>query len=43
MRKLVIGKGARGQVALYRDVAGVDAVIVLAIRRPRESGCRPER
>jgi len=38
MRELVIGRGARGYVALYRYVAGIDTVLVLAIRAQREAG-----
>lgn len=38
MRELVIGRGVRGYVALYRYVAGIDAVFVLAIRAQREAG-----
>jgi len=38
MRELVIGRGARGYVALYRYVAGIDTVFVLAIRAQREAG-----
>jgi len=37
-RELVIGKGARGYVALYRYLAEVDTVFVLALRPQRESG-----
>lgn len=37
-RELVIGKGARGYVALYRYVASADTVFVLAIRAQREGG-----
>ncbi len=37
-RELVIGRDARGYVALYRYVEPVDAVIVLAIRAQREAG-----
>ena len=36
-RELVIGKGSRGYVALYRYVASVDTVFVLALRAQRES------
>lgn len=36
--KLVVGKGLRGYVVLYRFVATVDVVFVLAIRSQRESG-----
>ena len=39
-RELVIGKGSRGYVALYRYVASVDAVFVLAVRAQRERGYR---
>jgi len=37
-RELVIGRGARGYVALYRFVASIDTVFVLAIRSQRELG-----
>lgn len=37
-RELVIGNDARGYVALYRYLAAVDTVFVLAIRHQRESG-----
>ena len=37
-RELVIGRGARGYIALYRFVASADIVFVLAIRSQRESG-----
>lgn len=37
-RELVIGRGARGYVALYRFVAEVDTVFVLAIKSQREAG-----
>ena len=37
-RELVIGRSARGYVALYRYVASVDTVFVLAIRAQREGG-----
>lgn len=36
MRELVIGRDARGYVALYRYVGTADAVFVLAIRGQRE-------
>jgi toxin ParE1/3/4 len=42
-RELVIGKGARGYVALYQYVASLDTVFVLAIRNQRESGYKPDR
>ena len=38
-RELVIGRGSRGYVALYRFVSSIDAVFVLAIRSQREAGC----
>lgn len=37
-RELVIGRGSRGYVALYRYLAGIDAAYVLAIRSQREGG-----
>jgi plasmid stabilization system protein ParE len=37
-RELVIGRAARGYIALYRFVAGIDTVFVLAIRSQREAG-----
>ncbi|MBP6799123.1 MAG: type II toxin-antitoxin system RelE/ParE family toxin [Luteimonas sp.] len=37
-RELVIGRGARGCVALYRYVEPMNAVIILAIRAQREAG-----
>ena len=37
-RELIIGRGARGYVALYRYVPEVDTVFVLAIRNQREAG-----
>ena len=37
-RELVIGRGSRGYVALYRYVPAVDTVFVLAIRAQREGG-----
>lgn len=33
-----IGRGSRGYVALYRFVATIDTVFVLAVRSQRESG-----
>ena len=41
-RELVIGKGSRGYVALYRYVPTLDTVFVLAVRSQWESGYRPE-
>lgn len=35
-RELVIGRGSRGYVALYRYVPGIDTVFVLAFRSQRE-------
>jgi plasmid stabilization system protein ParE len=40
MRELVIGRRTRGYVALYRYVAELDIVFVLAIRAQREDGYR---
>jgi plasmid stabilization system protein ParE len=37
-RELVIGRGSRGYVALYRYVPAIDTVFVLAIRSQREAG-----
>lgn len=42
-RELVIGSGARGYVALYRYVAGIDTVFVLAFRSQREVGFKRRR
>ncbi len=38
LRELVIGRHARGYVALYRYVAQIDVVLVLAIRGQKEAG-----
>jgi toxin ParE1/3/4 len=38
LRELVIGRRARGYVALYRYVAELDVVFVLAIRAQKEAG-----
>ena len=38
MRELVIGRQSRGYVALYRYVAEIDTVFVLALRSQREAG-----
>lgn len=37
-RELVIGRDARGCVALYRYVSDIDVAFVLAVRAQRESG-----
>lgn len=37
-RELVIGRDSRGYIALYRYVASIDTVFVLAIRAQREQG-----
>ena len=42
-RELVIGRASRGYVALYRYVAPLDTVFVLAIRSQRESGYKNNR
>jgi toxin ParE1/3/4 len=38
LRELIIGKRSRGYVALYRYVATLDTVFVLALRSQREAG-----
>lgn len=38
LRELVVGRRARGYVALYRYVAELDTVFVLAIRGQKEAG-----
>jgi toxin ParE1/3/4 len=38
MRELIIGRGARGYVALYHYVAALDTAFVLALRSQREDG-----
>jgi plasmid stabilization system protein ParE len=38
LRELVIGRGSRGYVALYRYLAEIDTVFVLAICSQREAG-----
>ena len=37
-KELVIGRRTRGYVALYRYVAAIDTVFVLALRSQREAG-----
>ena len=37
-RELVIGRRSHGYLALYRYVAGIDTVFVLALRSQREAG-----
>ncbi len=37
-RELVIGRRAHGYIALYRYVAEIDTVFVLALRSQREAG-----
>jgi plasmid stabilization system protein ParE len=39
-RELVIGRDSHGYIALYRFVASIDTVFVLAIRSQRERGFR---
>ena len=39
-RELIIGRGSRGYVALYRYVVELDTVFLLAIRSQREGGYR---
>jgi plasmid stabilization system protein ParE len=38
LRELIIGRGARGYVALYRYVAELDTVFILAVKSQREAG-----
>jgi toxin ParE1/3/4 len=38
LRELVVGQDARGYVALYRFIPGIDTVFVLAVRSQREEG-----
>jgi toxin ParE1/3/4 len=42
MRELIIGSDSRGYIALYRFIAELDTVLVLAIRSQREAGYRRE-
>ena len=42
LRELVIGRRARGYVALYRYVVELDTVFVLAIRGQKEAGLSAE-
>jgi hypothetical protein len=37
-RELVIGRDARGYVALYRYISEIDTVFILALRGQREAG-----
>jgi len=38
LRELIIGRRAHGYVALYRYIAELDTIFVLAIRSQREAG-----
>jgi toxin ParE1/3/4 len=40
LRELVIGRRARGYVALYRYLPEIDTIFVLALRSQREAGYR---
>ena len=42
-RELVIGRGSRGYVVLYRFVPNLDAVFVLALRSQRQLGYKREK
>lgn len=42
-RELIIGKESRGYIALYRFIADIDTVFVLAVRSQRESGYKRKR
>ncbi len=37
-RELVIGRGSRGYIALYRYLPRIDMVVVLAVRSQRKKG-----
>jgi toxin ParE1/3/4 len=41
-RELVIGRKARGYIALYHYIDKIDTVLVLAIKSQREAGFGPE-
>ena len=41
-RELVIGRATRGYVALYRYVAAINTVLLLAVRAQREAGYKHE-
>lgn len=40
-RELLIGRGSRGYIALYRYLSLIDVVLILAIRAQRERGYEP--
>ena len=40
LRELIIGRGPHGYVGLYRHVAALDTVFILAVRSWREAGYR---
>jgi plasmid stabilization system protein ParE len=40
-RELIIGRRAHGYLALYRYIAEVDTVFILAVRSQREAGYGP--
>jgi toxin ParE1/3/4 len=40
LRELVIGQDARGYIALYRYIPGIETVFVLAVRSQREEGVK---
>ena len=37
-RELIIGRGSRGYIALYRYLLEIDTVVVLAVRSRQEAG-----
>jgi plasmid stabilization system protein ParE len=39
-RELLIGRGSRAYIALYRYVVDIDTVFILALRQQREAGHR---
>ena len=40
LRELIIGQQSKGYVALYRFVAEIDTVFILAVRAQKEAGYR---
>ena len=42
-RELLIGRGSRAYIALYRYVLDIDTVFVLALRNQREAGFKRKR
>ena len=40
LRELIIGRGAHGNIALYRYLSEIDTVFLLAVRSQQEAGYR---